>query len=460
MANQGPSAALALGTLSGFLAALAFLPTIFPLSLQLIDTEEYAATRQMLVQAEQVRHLINDGNALTDETLGRLDLASIDVQRLDGTQIALIGTPLPGALREELCTSDTHKADVRPWGDQRWAVACRVTSLHQIVVARPVVLRTGSDVFITVVMLAVAVGLITAISILLVLRPVSSVGQALKRVQAGERGVRISSTGLRELDEIIEGLNEAAAAMEDREDAILARIQVVQEMARLVAHEVRNPLQSLELLTSLIASEENDGERRDLAKSIHTEIRALDQVVNRLLREGALEGALRLRRKLQPVAPLVQQVTDLRRPAAEARGIRLSLGLVTWRPAQIDSTILGRSIDNLVLNALQAVDPQRGEVRVSAFEEGGQLCISVDDNGPGVDPELGEQIFEPNVTTKKDGTGLGLSLVKGVVVAHGGDIEVGVSTLGGARFLARIPFEETPHTEGESEQIQPKHPGS
>jgi len=458
LARQGPSAALALGTLSGFLAALAFLPTFFPLALKLIDTEEFAVTRHMLVQAEQVRHLIDDGTALDDDTLVRLDLAAIDVQRLDGTQIVQIGQPLPADFRDELCSSTTNNPDVRQWGNERWARACRVTKHHRVVVARPVLLKTDADVFLTVIMLALAVGLITAFSILQVLRPVSSVSQALARVQAGERGVRIKSTGLRELDEIIEGLNEAAAAMEDREDAILARIQVVQEMARLVAHEVRNPLQSLELLTSLIASEEDDAERKDIAASIHNEIRALDQVVDRLLREGALEGALRLRRKMQPVAPLVEQIAKLRRPAAEARGVRLSMGLISWRAASIDSTILGRSIDNLVLNALQAVSPNGGEVRVSVFEDKDVLCITVDDNGPGISPDLGHQIFEPNVTTKKDGTGLGLSLVKGVVVAHGGHIDYETSTLGGARFVARIPFEEISEPEGEIEQTQLENP--
>lgn len=452
MAKQGPSAALALGTLSGFIAAAAFIPTIFPLLLKLIDTEEFAVTRYMLAQAEQVRHLIDDGTALSDDTLVRLDVAAVTVHRLDGTPIVEIGQPLPIDLRDQLCASATDNPQVRQWGDQRWALACRVTENHRIVVARPVVLKTGTDVILTVIMLALSVGLITAISIRLVLRPVSRVSDALARVQAGERGVRIQTTGLRELDEIVEGLNEAAAAMEGREDAILARIQVVQEMARLVAHEVRNPLQSLEMLTSLIASEDDDAERLSIARSIHNEIRALDQVVDRLLREGALEGALRLQLKMQPVAPLVEQITRLRRPAAENRGIRLSLGLISCRPAAIDSTILGRSIDNLVLNALQAVQPNGGEVRVSVFEESDRLCIAVDDNGPGIPAELGHQIFEPNVTTKKDGSGLGLSLVKGVIVAHGGDIDFETSTLGGTRFLARIPFEEPSHSEGDIEQ--------
>jgi len=427
---------------------MAFLPTLFPLSLKLIDTEEFAITRHLLVQAEQVRRLIDEGTPLHDDTLVRLDLAAIDVRRLDGNPIVQIGQPLPAHIMESTCTTTGENPSVQRLGEQRWALACRVTNHHQVFVARPVVLQTNANVILTVLMLATAVGLITAFSILRVLRPVSAVSRALARVRAGERGVRIKTTGLRELDEIVTALNDAATAMEDREDAILARIQVVQEMARIVAHEVRNPLQSMQMLTSLIASEKDGVEREGIAKAIHNEIRTLDQVVDRLLKEGALDGALHLRRTRQPVAPLVEQIVSLRGPHAETRGIQLTMGFVSWHPAKIDGTILARSVDNLVLNALQAVDPNGGKVQISVFVEDNILCIAVDDNGPGVDPALEHQIFEPNVTSKKDGSGLGLSLVKGVVVAHGGTITYEKSFLEGARFLIRLPIKGQPKGKG------------
>jgi signal transduction histidine kinase len=430
--------------LSGFLAAVAFLPTIFPLSLKLINTEELAITRLLLIQAEHVRRLIQDGIPLHDDTLVRLDLAAIDVGRVDGTPIVQLGQPIPDEVRTRLCLSEIENPGVQQLGNQRWALACRITKHHQVIVARPVVLKTNADVILTVLLLALAVGLITAFSILQVLRPVSAVSSALARVRAGERGVRIKTTGLRELDEIVYALNDAAAAMENREDAILARIQVVQEMARLVAHEVRNPLQSMQMLTSLIASEKEGAERAEIANAIHNEIRTLDKVVERLLRKGALDGALHLRRSVQPIAPIVEQIYNLRHPSAQARGILFTKGFLSWHPGRIDGTILGRSIDNLVLNALQAVQPDQGMVEISVFVEANVLCIAVDDNGPGVDPVLENQIFEPNVTTKTKGSGLGLSLVKGVVVAHGGTINYETSTLGGTRFLIRLPLEITP----------------
>ena len=262
-------------------------------------------------------------------------------------------------------------------------------------------------------------------------------------------------TGLAELDELVDRLNAAAREMEDREDAILGRIEVVQEMARLVAHEIRNPLQSLELLTSLIASESDEGERLDIGNSIHQEIHTLETVVNRLLRESAMSGALRLQRQLQAVGPLVEQVVALRRPEANARGMRLSTGVLSPRQVNIDIALFKRSLENLVINAMQAVPRRSGEISVSAIEEDQYLLVAVDDNGPGVDPKLTEQIFEPHVTSKESGTGLGLTLVKGVVEAHNGSIRVSPSPLGGARFEVRIPLDG----EEPSEQNSPAHRG-
>ena len=268
----------------------------------------------------------------------------------------------------------------------------------------------------------------------------------------------MSWTGLAELDDLVDRLNAAARSVEDREDTIVGRIQVVQEMARMVAHEIRNPLQSLELLTTLIASEEDDQERQEIARSIRTEVQTLEQVVHRLLRESAARGALRLRVTSQPVAPLAEQVIALRTPQASSRSVRLTAGPLSWTPAPFDSTLLKRSLENLVLNALQAVPTYTGHIEISVIEEETHMLIAVDDNGPGVSETLGEQIFEPRITTKEGGTGLGLALVKGVLEAHHGDIRYGRSALGGARFEARIPLESDLRFDNTDHQKAPVMP--
>jgi len=286
------------------------------------------------------------------------------------------------------------------------------------------------------------VGIVTALGVLRLLAPLSRVSRALERVGAGEHGVRVSTTGLTELDDLVERLNVAARSVEDRESEFLDRIRVIQEMSRMVAHEVRNPLQSLELLTSLIASSDEEAERHELAQSIHQEIRALDMVVDRVLRQGVTGSGLSLRKAEHTLRPVIDQVVALRTPESKAQGISLEIGDVVDRPLPIDPALLGRSIENLVLNAMQAVPPRRGRIRISAYEEQDSMVIVVEDNGPGVPDALGNAIYEVDVTGRTGGTGLGLALVKGVIEAHGGYVEHDRSPLGGARFRARIPLSE------------------
>ena len=429
--------------MAGLLATFTFLPTAIPVGWQMIRAEEVLALRRTEAAARSFGWLAESGRRPEPQIVAE---AEVDWLSIPSIAVDLGDPALRGHDLAFLCAENgprTIQAD-----DRLWAVACveqgdiRVFAASRIHPARQAQLVMG-----LVLLLAVVVGIVTALGVLRLLRPLSDVSRALHRVGEGERGVRMPRTGLAELDELVDRLNAAAREMEDREDGILARIELVQEMARLVAHEVRNPLQSLELLTSLIASESDERERLDIANSIHQEIHTLETVVNRLLRESAISGALRLQRQPQSVATLVEQVVALRRPEANARSMRLSTGVLADRLVLVDAALLKRSIENLVINAMQAVPRRSGEVSISVLEEEPHLVIAVDDNGPGVDPTLAETIFDAHVTTKERGTGLGLTLVKGVVEAHNGYIRVVRSPLGGARFEVRIPLDGEENSE-------------
>ncbi len=436
-----PSAALVLGAMAGALAAVAFLPTAIPLLWQTIEAEETRGTVFAAYAVVSVEAALRDGEPPpTVQELDKFRVSSLVVERAGEGPVRL-GLPIEPDLLGPVCASDDGSEVVAGSSRSLWAVHCSAQANGDRVVAavRLEPAAQAQRVLALVVLLGISVGIITALGILRLLRPLSEISGALARVGAGERGVRMAQTGLAELDELVDRLNAAARSVEDREDGILGRIEVVQEMARIVAHEIRNPLQSLELLTSLVASEDDDQERMHIAGSIHAEVRTLEQVVHRLLRESATRGALRLRLTTQAVAPLVEQVIALRRPQANSQSVRLAMGPMSWATVPFDQALLKRSIENLVLNALQAVPPTTGEVRVSVLEEDEWLVIIVDDNGPGVPEELRDHVFEANVTSKEGGTGLGLALVKGVVEAHSGHIEYHPSPLGGARFEARIP---------------------
>lgn len=113
-----------------------------------------------------------------------------------------------------------------------------------------------------------------------------------------------------------------------------------------------------------------------------------------------------------------------------------------------DSALVGRAVENLLLNALQH---SRGQVSLSASRTPGAVCIDLEDDGEGINPQIAARLFEPNVSHRPGGSGLGLALVKAVADAHGGAIEVSRSALGGARFSLHLPNRPSPSPAGSDE---------
>ncbi|NCG22394.1 MAG: HAMP domain-containing protein [Rhodobacterales bacterium] len=446
-ARSGLSAVLVLGALSGIIAGVIYLAISLPLVIFTVNAEQNEWTRRSVSATDNIDRALQAGMTLTAQSPERLGVDWIVVRTIGVKTPPLyaFGKAEGQRVSAQLCSTDTPTTVVDSIL-RRWAAHCRVTNGQVIAAGKELEHQSGRTILYINFMLALLVGLLTTIVQARLLRPLSRMSNALERVAQGERGVRLPLVGLHELDTLVDSINDAAENVEHRQDTISARIAVVQEMARLVAHEVRNPLQSLELLTSLISIEDDPEERFVIASSIRQEVQALDQVVHRLLKRGSAGGALDLKQKLQGVTPLVEHVVRVKTPAAERRGVRLSIGLVSQKMVMIDAAMLGRALENLVVNALQAIPDKDGQIRLSVFEHGDSLWVAIDDNGPGVDPELGDSIFDVNVTEKKDGHGLGLALTRAVLVAHGGSIKYTTSPLGGARFLARLPRYEESNT--------------
>lgn len=434
-----------LGILSGVLASILFLPTALPLTRALANSEEALAVTQARSAAAMSAHYLDDDGALDPGTLDALDLDHLHVVDAQGLTIHHEGVDLPGDIAERACSAEAASEVLMDEDRVPWAVGC-VTAGNNTVVAASVAQPSGyaARMVLLVVGLAAIAGILTALFILRVLTPISRVSSALGRVIEGQRGVRLVNTGLAELDELVARLNATARAMEDREDAYTARLQVVRELARMVAHEVRNPLQSLELLTTLIAGEEDPDERLQLAEAIQEEIRTLDAVVTRLLKGGPNSTrGLWLSRMRRSLVPIIEDVVLLRGPEARKYGLTLETGQLDETETSIDRALMRRALENLLSNAMQALEPKRsGTVRISVRDQGAMLDLVVEDSGPGVPEHLSASLFEPDVSGRTEGTGLGLSLVRGVVEAHRGSVRYDRSPLGGARFIVTLPIED------------------
>lgn len=221
------------------------------------------------------------------------------------------------------------------------------------------------------------------------------------------------------------------------------RLAAMGEMVGRIAHEIRNPLGSVELFASLL--------RRDLeaqpaslayAEQISQAVRALDGLLSNLL---AYTRPERIARAWTAVEPLVMEAVTLATHAMSKHPVDVRLNLDPRLPfiwcneGQLKQVVL-----NLLLNAIQAM-PHGGTVTVTLATAdegvlgGPAVCMTVTDSGGGIDPAIRPRIFDPFFTTKDEGTGLGLAIVHAILDAHHGRIDVDSRVGEGTTFILLLP---------------------
>ncbi len=214
------------------------------------------------------------------------------------------------------------------------------------------------------------------------------------------------------------------------------RLAAVGEAAAVLSHEMRNPLGAiLNAVTMLKRDVSLKGTSPALLAIVEEEATHLDRLVSDLLQFARpLEPRLR---KLD-VGQLTRSLAD-RTSTRSSRPLRIDVVCESKAlELEADPNLMQLAIENLLRNAAQ-VSPPSGHVRVQLDEIAGALRLAVEDQGPGVNEADTRRIFEPFFTTRASGAGLGLAVVKRVVEAHGGEIRVGRSSLGGARFELLFP---------------------
>ena len=205
-----------------------------------------------------------------------------------------------------------------------------------------------------------------------------------------------------------------------------------------LAHEVRNPLNAIGLAAQRLEHKHHEpDESRAFAQRIRQEVKRLEGVLRQFLDLARPVGESR-----EPVdlGTLSDEVVELIRPVADSHGVRLeSFPVEMIVPA--DREAVRRAVINLVQNAIDA-SPEGGRVRTVVDRDERYGRLRVVDDGPGIEPELQERAFEAFMTTRADGTGLGLSLVKRVAEEHGGRCSLVNGSEGGAEACLCLPLEE------------------
>ncbi len=225
------------------------------------------------------------------------------------------------------------------------------------------------------------------------------------------------------------------------------KMAVLGTFAAGLAHEVRNPLNSIALQLSILerrltSLEAGVAERlRQVVDIIREEIRRLDALVNEFL---MFSRTARLQYQSVDLEALVGDIHGLLLPEAEARHVTLRhVKAPCPAPVSIDAEKIKQVVINLVRNAIEAV-PDGGTVLLGASLEDGRGRIVVSDTGPGL-PE-GLDVFQLFVSTKPHGTGLGLSIAQQIVHAHGGELVAESRPGEGATFTVSLPAAEVAPT--------------
>jgi signal transduction histidine kinase len=281
-------------------------------------------------------------------------------------------------------------------------------------------------------------------------RPLRSLTDAARQVAAGDLSSRVRASGSDELgvlsrtfNEMVERLGESRALEERLQFA--ERSTAMGRLASALAHEIRNPLNSISLAidhvrTRLAPDEERRRAEFDaLMATLKSEVARLNRLVGDFLSFGR---PARLEPRPCDLGALVRETAALVEHKAREQTIELRVDVADALPATVaDPELLKTCILNLMLNALDAM-PAGGRLTASVGLEAEPqvLAILVSDTGVGMAPEAATSAFEPYFSTKETGVGLGLALVRRIVEGHGGSIDLDTAPGRGTTVRIRLPL--------------------
>lgn len=258
----------------------------------------------------------------------------------------------------------------------------------------------------------------------------------ITRLKSAEEALKQSK------NELERRVGERTAALAAAQDELMRkeRLAVLGQLAGGLAHQIRNPLGAIKNAAYLLQVALSEPQDQDVSRAIaiiHDEVLRANQIITDLLDYARVRPPVR---RSVPVGYLIEQALG-----GQAIPPRIALvkdlpdlALVSVDPAQVQGALF-----NLIRNAVEAM-PGAGTLTITAREESAHVVVSIADTGPGVTPELQARLFEPLVTTKPLGLGLGLVTARALIENQSGRIDCASAPGEGTRFDVRLPIATTP----------------
>ena len=280
-----------------------------------------------------------------------------------------------------------------------------------------------------------------------VTRPVEQLAQAARDVASGNWSAQVTVTSSDELGELAESFNRMTRELLAQKEHLVQaeRVAAWRELARRLAHELKNPLFPLQLtVENLLRAREQSQQQfeeifQESSATLLAEIANLKAIVSRFSEFARMPQPQVQQMQLNDIVQQVVRLFQAQLRSPERAPIECKLDLADpMEPIAADPDLLHRALSNLVLNAMDAM-PQGGALTLRTRQNGEFSYVEVSDTGAGLTPEECERLFTPYYTSKAHGTGLGLAIVQSVINDHGGSVRVRSESGKGTTFMIELP---------------------
>lgn len=307
-----------------------------------------------------------------------------------------------------------------------------------------------------VILAIIGVDIVIFIIVLLVIRksllPLQTITNALSRIKEGIYGERIKYNSSDEIGELASTFNIMSDTIKAKEEEARRMSVAKDEFLTMITHELKTPLVPIQGYADMLLGghlgtlTEKQKERMGIIKSSAT---SLLQIISDLLDAQKLElGQLRMKKEVSPIQNTVLKSIQTLQPQIDENKIKVVSEVRPDIVVAHDADRITQVLTNLIKNSLKAVKPEIGTVKITASEDATEVKVVVEDNGTGIPPEKQTKLFtkfyqaDASLTREKGGSGLGLSICRGIIGAHGGRITLESTPGTGTKVTFSLPKDD------------------
>jgi signal transduction histidine kinase len=271
-----------------------------------------------------------------------------------------------------------------------------------------------------------------------ILKPIRQLDAAAASIAEQKYETRVPEGDDDELGRLAHTFNAMSRSIQDAREELIRqeRISTIGRLSSSIVHDLRNPLAAIYGGAEMMMDGDlNPEQLHRLAGNIYRSSRAIKDMLQELVdvSRGRIQSPETCR-----LSEVIGAAVETQAPAAELNRVKIQVAIDPSIELPIEPGRMERVFLNLIGNAIEAM-PEGGRIDIAAERKGPSVLVSVDDTGPGVPAEVRQRLFQPFVTSGKNGLGLGLALSRQAVLDHGGDLWIEAEGEAGAHFRLKLP---------------------